>query len=494
MKIQRIASFIILSAALAARGAYAFDITLAAAGAGSTETTHALYPTLEARVSHEGSNFGFVWDIAADGSGDYGSLFGGADGYTTVLIKEGGVTWKGGPLSLALGKLALRDEVDSPYSLALSGKGNDALTGMFRYEDDRFFFSDTWFALNYDSAGTFIDGNGSNKDRFGAAISGSITIAWPDRSSVIKSYGIKAGDLRLGFQDIIIYTDLNYGSKQRGPLFDLEYFINPVPGFLTQYALTRMDSPWEKDSALNDNSLMGFFGTWKSGIYSADAQILVDDFNMNRYLHPNSSQNPDKLAWTVGGSIETDYGTFRFDHAGATKYTFTSSGYGGQDNLAYGYTFYPDTEFLMGGAYTQIDPESNYVGYLHGENNLAFMGSWANKFGQLSASANLELTISGSKSPANPWGPDSESPSGTKLLNDPVLEKKLVVGASAEYAWSSFKLFATGKVGYVWNRLELASVGEVDHSLNNGLELYKPSSENALIGCLTLGGSWSLVY
>ena len=333
-----------------------------------------------------------------DGSAEYGSLFGGDFGYSTVLIRQGGLTWAAGPLSLGLGKLKLEDELDSPYSLALSSLHNSALTGSFRYEDDRFFFSDRWFALNYDSSQTL-------KVEVAATPGTYKDVAWPDRSAVVKSYGLKAGELRFGFQDIIVYTNLDYGTAdQRGPLFDLEYFINPAPAFLIQYAETRLDAPWSKSSALNDNSLMGFFGTWKRGDYTADAQILVDDFNLNRYIHPSSYQNPDKIAWTVGGSIETEAGTFRFDHAGATKYTFAPSGYGGEDNLAYGYTYYPDTEFLLGDSLRAIDPESNYVGYLHGENNIAFMGSWTKVFGELSAKADLEFTLSGSKRPRQPLG------------------------------------------------------------------------------------------
>jgi hypothetical protein len=483
-----------LATAFAASGAHALDIGISAAGTASTETNNALYPEIDAKVSHQGSNFGFLWDVSMDGSGTYGTLLGSSFGFGTVRIKEGGLTWTDNrSLSAQAGVLPLRDEVDSPYSLALSSLNNSALTAALRYEDDRFFFSDRWFALNYDSAGTFIKGDG--KDTSGIPLANPPTIAWPDRSAVIKSYGIKAGDFRFGYQDIIVYTNRDYGTSQRGPLFDLEYFIDPAPAFLIQYVDTMAGAPWQKSGALNDNSLMGFFGTWKHGEFTGDAQILVDDFDANMFLHPNGYQNPNKISWTIGGSWETEYGTFRFDHAGATKYNFESSGSGGEDNLAYGYTFYPDTEFLMGGSYQAIDPESNYVGYLHGENNIAFMASWSKAFGQLSASSSLEFTVSGSKSPANPWGPLSEFPSGTHMLDDPSLEKKLVLAGSASYAWRDFRLFASGKIGYVWSKLELTAVaGEVAESIDNGIPYYSPSGAGAFIGSLTLGGSWSLKY
>jgi hypothetical protein len=490
----RIALCFCLAAAAASSHSFALEADLSAAGTASTETNNHLYPDLDATLSHQGTNFGFLWDVSMDGSGTYGNILGGFFGFKTVRIKQGGLTWNDNEnLSAAVGVLALHDEVDSPYSLALSSLGNSALTTSYRYEDDRFFFSDRWFALNYDSSGTFLKGDGTTIDPI---TNGPETISWPDRSAVIKSYGIKAGDFRFGFQDIIVYTNLDYGTAaQRGPLFDLEYFINPAPAFLIQYADTAVDAPWKKSGSINDNSLMGLFGTWKSGAFTADAQVLVDDFDVNAILSPKSYQNPNKISWTLGGSMETEYGTFRFDHAGATKYNFESSGAGGEDNLAYGYTYYPDTEYLLNGSYFAIDPESNYVGYLHGENNIAFMASWAKKFGQLSASSSLEFTLSGSKSPANPWGPLTSFPSGTHMLDDPSLEKKLVLAGSAAYVWHDFRLFASAKIGYVWNKLELtAVVGEVAHSINNGISYYSPSSGNAFIGAITLGGSWSLKF
>jgi hypothetical protein len=479
-----IASLCIILAAVAS-GAKALDFDFSLSANAGTETKNALYPELDIKASHQNSGFSFLWDVGMDGSGRYGSLFGNAFGFGTVIVKEGGMTWdNGGSISASLGKLALRDEIETPYSLALSSLGNSALTMSFRYEDDRFFFSDHWFALNYDSAGTFLAGDGT----------AGTPLAWPDRSAVVKSYGFKTGDVRWGFQDIIIYTNLDYGSGgSRGPLIDLEYFINPAPAFLIQYANTSLDAPWRKSGSLNDNSLMGFFGTWKRDNMVFDAQFLVDDFNMNRFLHPHAYQNPDKIAWTIGGSMETEYGSFRFDHAGATQYTFATSGGGGQDNLAYGYTYYPDTEFTMGGVYQAIDPETNYVGYLHGENNLAFMASWKNKFEAFTASSSLELTLSGSKSPANSWGPLTSFPDGTHLLDESPIEKKLVLAAQVDYPWKDFIFFASGKLGFVWNRLKLTAVsGAKPRSIDNGIPYYKPSDENGIIATLTLGGTWSL--
>jgi hypothetical protein len=308
---------------------------------------------------------------------------------------------------------------------------------------------------------------------------------------VIKSYGLKLGDFRFGFQDVIVYTDLSFGGGGgREPLFDPEYFLDPAPAFMLQYALTDTVS-----GGHNDNSLMGFFGTWKSGDYSADAQVLVDDFDVNMILKPSDYQNPNKIAWTIGGSWDTEFGTFRFDHAGATKYTFEASGSGGEYNLANGYTFYPDTEYELDGALKALDPEANNIGYIHGENNLAFMGSWTKAFGPLSMAADIEFTVTGSQSPANPWGSAITFPNGTYLLDDPVLEKKFVIAGSASYGWGDFRFYGAGVLGYVWNRLELATVsGEMENSLENGIAYYAPSGTDALICSITVGGTWSLKY
>ncbi|MBM7560252.1 hypothetical protein JOC61_002064 [Marinitoga litoralis] len=50
-----------------------------------------------------------------------------------------------------------------------------------------------------------------------------------------------------------------------------------------------------------------------------NGQILVDDINVNRILAPNSFQNLDKIAWSLGGSLNTKFGKFGLYNVGATK-------------------------------------------------------------------------------------------------------------------------------------------------------------------------------
>ena len=114
--------------------------------------------------------------------------------------------------------------------------------------------------------------------------------------------------------------------------------------------------------------------------------------------------------------------------------------------------------------------------------------------------ANLEFTVSGSKSPANPWGSLvlwTDGGQGPKFLDDAVLEKKLVLGGRAEFIIGNWVVYADAKAGWVWNRLKLTSVttnqtvDEYDSLMNvyrvNGIPIYYPSSESAPIGSITLG-------
>jgi hypothetical protein len=479
---------LILSLALWGTSAFAFEIETSAGLGIGTETPAPVYPTLDFIVAHEAGGFGFQWDLGFTGDGSYGGLFGttyGTDGMT-ALIRRGGLTWRSGDLFASFGILPLEDEIESPYSLAISSLKNSKLNLLMRYEGEGFFFSDRWIALNYDSSNTFLAGDGTVPAN---------TMAWPDRSVVVKCYGFRTGDIRFGFEDIAVFTDAYYGTEQRGPLFDASYFLIPAPSFFIQYARLGIEAPWTTDKGLNDNSIMSFFFEWGRGNLGAQAQFLVDDFNLNRFIDPSGDQNPDKIAWALGGSMETEYGTFRLDHAGATKYAFGPSS-DGAENYLYGYTYYPGTEFDLRGGTSPVDLGTDYVGYLHGENNLAFRASWAGlPGGPLEPSGALELVVSGSKSPGNPWHELEgwkAGGQGTKWLDEKRLETRLVLWGKAEYALGDFKLFASASLGYVWNRLKLTAVpAAVPNSADNGIPIFKPSSESSPVATLTLGGSWT---
>lgn len=480
---KRFALLVVLAAAVAPF-ALALEIEGGLAVSADTSVPNPLYPSVSARLFHETGGLSVVWDLRFVGDGVYGAFMGNAHGLgdVNIRIEEGGFAYSGGELSVSVGKLPVRDSVDSPYSLFLSGLDRPKLGLSFAWDRGAFFFSDRWVALNYDSVQTMYGGDAVETD----------APVWPDRSLVIKSYGFRVGDLRFGFQDSTVMTNKADVANARGPLFDMEYFLNPAPSFFIQYVGISQDGPDEKRN-LNDNSLMGFFGEYEGEGWTARAQVLVDDFNLNRFIAPDDYQNPDKLAWMLGGEWESPWGELGFHHAGATKYAFEPYGGGTVDvptNMMYGYTYYPDTVYA--GA-EPIPLEDLYAGYLHGENNLAFLATWADELAGFGLGASLEFTISGSKAPTNPWHELAnwdEGGQGTKFLEEAVLEKKLVLAGSARRSFGPFAVSLEFEVGGAWNPLALVVLPPEDESWENASPIWKPSSGFSFIGSLTLGARY----
>jgi hypothetical protein len=452
--------------------AYAFDIDTEAKVGASTETPSPLW--VKGIVGFEASsgNLSVLGHLGARTDGVYGGFMGGNYGFGGLAFEtvDGGVLYSGEAISASLGKLEERDIVDSPYSLFLSGRDNKALGASLGLCDGPFFYDSRWIALSYDLENTREDASWD----------------WPDRSADVKSWGLELGDFRVALQDVVVYTA---SSGTRGPAFDPEYFLIPIPSIFVQYLGFSEDSPWRK-SETDDNTMTGFMVDWKRDGWYAVGQLLVDDFNMNRFLNPSGRQNPDKIAWMLGGRRETEYGTFGLYHAGATKYCFEP--YGDKDeNSMYGYTYRPDVEYEVDGTPMALEPEDNYVGYLHGENNLALMGTWRNDYDAIKVAASFEFTLSGSKSPANPWGEYlrwQDGGSGTKLLGEDRLEKKLLLGGSVAMPAGKFDLGVEVKLGWVWNRLELDDAPGDDGL--NGLRIYRPSNDSAPIGEIVLGARY----
>jgi hypothetical protein len=463
--------------------AFALDIDVETKIGASTETPKPTWANFYGGFDTKAGNIEFLGHMAALTDGYYGGFMGGSYGYGGVAFEvvDGGLTYTGDTISASLGKLELDDLVDSPYSLFLSSRHNKALEASVALHDGTFFYNDQWIALNYNSGSTFTTTqNGS-------------PIYWPDRSAVLKSWGIKHGSFRVALQDVIIYADDADGSPHSGgPFFNPDYFLFPVPSFFIHYIDSSENSPWQQQ-AQNAKSTMGVMVDWDDDDWYFVSQILVSDFNMNRFINPSGSQNPDKLAWELGGRKKTDLGTFGFYHAGATKYVFEPYGNSSKNDTC-AYVFYPDTQYDIKGTPLAFEPEDNYVGYLHGENNIAFMGTWRKNFDRLTAASSLEFTLSGSKSPVNPWGDLltwSDGGSGTKMFNDSELEKKLVLCASVSMPFGDFDLGVDVRLGYVWNKLKLAgATGDQTDSYVNGLYLYNPSSTCEPIAEIILGAKY----
>ncbi len=286
-------------------------------------------------------------------------------------------------LSFKFGRFHVEDSVKSPYTLFSSSRDFKTLNFELSYENENFLYTDTWIGLTREVHTELYD--------------------FPNRGANLKIVALKLGKFRVGYQEAVVYT---------GRFFDLEYFANPVPNFFTQYILY-VGRPFKQGT--NDNSILGFFSDWSDENLYTYLQILIDDFNMNRFY--GGFQNPDKLAWSLGAEVNTSWGVLSLYHAGATKYTFEPVS---SDNQ-YGYVLYPAVLAPVGDATRILFPEENYLGYEHGENNLAFKISWKQALPMGSWEVSWEYVVSGSVSPINPWHDSATVPEGTHILDDETL-------------------------------------------------------------------------
>ena len=401
--------------------------------------------------------------------GHEGGYWLGANG----TLEQGGLEVDLAPFSLRAGRFTFSDEVSSPYSLFVSSEDLGAMQLAFDVRTSRLFYSTRAIELTRDSAR-----------------------GYPDRGATIRNYGIKLGDLRVGFQDVIVYADR---------VFDPEYFLNPTPGFLLQYLKRSPGTPWATD--FNHNSILGFFVDRDRADSYLYGQILIDDINFNRFIpRDDLVWNPDKIAWSLGGTRSFGFGTVGLYHAGATMYTFQAYG-GGRIGTAtdtrYGYTYYPDVEYDLHGEPRVIRLKDNYVGYLHGENNLAFMATYetdlrpARLVPLVSLSSSLELTISGSKSPANPWHEYNdfrEYGEGTRLLDEERLETRVMARAAVSAPVAGWRLSGELGLGFVVNELELVDVPPELAGPNNEIRYFSPGTTNRPIASLRLSASYRLRY
>lgn len=369
-------------------------------------------------------------------------------------LLDGHVTLSGERLSATGGRVVHRDEVDGPYSLFISSASNPTTLLDVRYDDGFFFYESRWLELNRQSSLYTYHvpvTDPTTGDEIGV-------VETPlDRGAVYKAYGVDFGRLRVGLQESVVYL---YET------FYPEYFLSPLPMYFTQLVNSTSGKPWTQRA--NENSLMGIFAEYEWAQASVVGQFLIDDWNEMGidWLAPGEWNNPAKFAWYLGGDLDLGVGTLGLYHAGATKYTFgptyagdRADGFRDYNAYPYSYTYYPVTEYTVDGTPTPILPADNYIGYLHGENNIAFMTTFASQARGVTYDASLEYTISGTKAPTNPWHEaDWHSQQGTELLNDDALEHRLVFDTTAYRWFGPVRLGGTVRLGGVWNELELEPV------------------------------------
>lgn len=384
-------------------------------------------------------------------------------------LDTGGVELDAEPFRIRAGRHYHHDLVSSPYSLFVSSERLPALQLDLSFETTRLFATTRWLELNRNSR-----------------------LGYPDRGANIRSYGVRLGDVRIGFQDALVYT---------GRRFDLEYLLSPVPGFFLQYIKITGGSPWAEVG--NDNSILGLFADYERAGQYAYAQVLIDDFNFNAIANPDGPQNPSKVAWSIGGRYPTRFGTVGAYHAGATKYTFQAYGAGAPGSASdtrYGYTYYPGVEYEVDGEPRAILPEENYIGYRNGENNLAFQVDLQTVLAPrapvqpIELRSALELTLTGSQSPANPWheyNTWSEGGPGTKLFGDDRLEVEIASRSEAATRLGPWLFFASLELGYIANELELTAVppelAGTPPDPDNSIRYFSPGTTSRFFAGLELG-------
>ncbi|HPW46879.1 MAG TPA: hypothetical protein PLJ56_03560 [Rectinema sp.] len=392
----------------------------------TTEAINSFFIDETIDAYHTQDSLSIFWEIDVTTKRIYPVQYGGGNyGDLSVDIKNANVAYAIGPLSFYLGKMPVKDEIDSPYSLFLSGASPSLMTGGYRFTYHAFSFSDQWIGLDQNI----------QRGLYPTTLDGM----YADRGMVLKTYAFNIGAFRLGYQDVILFT---------GNYFDIDLFGIVAPSILVQDILTSAAGMPGARSG-NMNSVMGFFAEFKKGRVDAYAQLLIDDFNMQRFLHLWSYENPDKIAWSLGSKIDLSRGKLGLYFAGATRYAFESV-----SDEFYSYTIHAGSAINSGGEIVEIPIENQMLGYVHGENNIAFMVNWAGLISQLNTKTGIECVISGSKAPTNPWhNGEPWAELGTQLLNDPVLEIKLLLGLDLSYTWKRLTFFMRAKGGYVFNEL-----------------------------------------
>jgi len=421
-----------------------------------------------------------VGSMSAANDGKYGAALADVPGGNTYgfyfLLDEGGIRQHLGPLAIEAGRLRLKDEVESPYSLFINSLGISTLTLGISYDDGTFFYRSNWLSLNHDSNG----GSADFSQAWGAG--------YPERGATVKTYGLRLGEMSFGFQDSVVYA---------ARWFDLEYLLSPLPNYFTQYVRGTGGVPWV--TGYDDNEIMGAFWNWKRpGEFSAYVQLLLDDFGMGELIE-GWNRNPWQMAASLGGRLETAAGSFGIYAAMATKYTFEPSN-AGLDSDAYGYSYYPETRFstYWQDAGTTVDSaiavEDNEIGYKYGENNLAVQIDWRGSLGGFDLGGALEFRLAGSNSPANPGHDDSAVLSdGTKWLDEDVLEKRFILALGLARSFGPWRFSGVLSTGLALDALELRASTTTTSGTANDIWIYSPVSGNTkFIFALRLGVVYSL--
>lgn len=474
----------ILFFCLVAPWLWAVDFQFGASASADSTTPEPVFLTLTAGVEHAAGEFDFSWLLSGDTAGLYPAPFHGEFFEPfAVDIAEAGMAYLGSPCFFSAGKLPIYDVIDSPYSLFVNGSGLAVPGIAFGYEDERFLYRQRWTYLGADSA-----------------------YGWLDRGAVQKTYGLKLGGLRFGFQDVAVTAN---------SVMDPLDMLLPAPSFLVQYLYLARSRPWTKmvTGDTEKNSIMGFFADYQAADWYLYGQLLVDDFNANFLFNPDGDQYPSKVAVSLGATLEVDeWGLLGAYAAGATKYTFAPMGYEGS-NFQYSYTLYPASAYFYDDSWYGINVEDNMLGYRNGENDLSCCLVWETRtsatwgfFSAMASYMELEASVTGAQSPGNPWHeyefwkqfPDcAPGRANTAFLDDERLRYRLRLRGRASLKLIDNLSVSLGYlIGYEWNRMVLdTDAGHVDPAdLVNGQPVWRPGTEQGFFGALELFLGYAVAF
>ena len=507
---------------------------------------NSIYDTLSAILDYRSRYFSLFVDWGMINDGRYDATEPYMRG-RYLFINDAHVQVEGESFSVKAGRTTQKDVVDTPYSLFVNSRPIPALQLETNYNGTYFFYSNRWVSLNRNSEliyfGTDSDdfplrgrpesvpGTGDTFDEVYAD-----GIPWADRGSNFKVYGLNLGRWRFGIQESAVYINQS---------FNPEFFFSPMPLYFTQLVVDSGGDgafPWGEYA--NSKHIFGFFADRTTEDTYIAGQFLFDDIN-GGFIPGIETDFQDRLAWSIGGHRDFDFGRVGLYYAGATKYTFSATSvlerwqerdrnvtqFTGSDEVPlyysrrpYPLTYYPAVEFPDddGKKRLPIDYRDNYIGYMHGENNMALMLTYMNVFrpdtGGIGFHSSLEYVVNGAKSPANPWHEEDsykDISDSFVLLNDGTLEHQLRLRAGVQKDIrifdTPFSVFAEGELAVLFNRMRISPPhknGEVDietTELNNDGDIvdgpdrtidrnqvepwiYRPQSgEHDVIGQLTLG-------
>jgi hypothetical protein len=366
-------------------------------------------------------------------------------------------------MDFTAGYLRSHGTVDTPYDVVINGNHIGSLGMDFNYRNGGFSYETRWISVNLNSAWTY----GSDYGPIGLGEDGHAGQQWLDRGVNYRQFSYDWGKLRLGYEESAIYLRT----------FDPLYFTAPVPCiFINSIYQASAANPWAENT--NDNSMMGLFGEYKTDDLYLEAQFLIDDLNIPYFI----KYNEDKFAWSLGGYWDTSYGRFSFYHAGATEFTYEST-YGGNDTANLyptQYTYYPLTS---NSGSENLDITDNSIGFMYGENSLAFRLGYQNKImssfrGGLDLDVSVEYVLNGTKSPDNPWAKyeaDYDIPFRIGLFNeDTTIEQRIFARIGLGKTEGDWRFTAAMKVGEVFNPLVVTTV------ISGEPAMYVPESGNQI--------------